>query len=386
MREEQALREKAEIRNMDLRKKLREAKDEIKALKLANMKTTKDENESPRHSSTDAASEKVSNPNSGGKEAKTTITGSASQPMKTVSGASPKRNTAATDGSLKTGSSHSHSSISQLASTSPKSKVNGMNGNSSLNIPKIDLNLKEQPELKTATKPRGAGKESELRRAVSMELSTGTKSAKEKADVSHKRVESMHTLGTPPLVPPLRTNGTKSSGHKHTQSLHEFDPLKSTVPVLSFQTPLSFETLPIKTTTASESVPLPQYMSQSGVMMPVSFGVSPTAVRTTDGGFQRSPPPMTERQTLVANNYQGLHEQQFLVVPQQQPIVFNQMAYPTQQRSSAVQNHQYTNGSLQQQNGQHQPLRGHVQQPTHQHAAQQTFATTASANPFHPLT
>lgn len=372
---------------MDLRKKLREAKDEIKALKLAQVKTTKDENESPRHTSTDAVSEKVSNPNSGGKEAKTTITGSVSQPMKTVSGASPKRNTAATDGTLKTGSSHTHSNISQLATTSPISKVNGMNGNLSLNVPKIDLNLKEQPELKNATKPRVVSKESELRRAKSMELSTGTKSAKEKTDVSHHRVESMHTLGTPPLVPPLRsqTNGTKASGHKHTQSLHEFDPLKSTVPVLSFQAPLSFETLPIKTTTTSESVPLPQYMSQSGVMMPVSFGVSPTAVRTTDGGFQRSPPAMTaERQTLVANNY----EQQFMVVPQQQPIIFNQMAYPTQQRSSDVQNHQYTNGSVQQQNGQHQPLRGHVQQPTHQQAAQQTttYTTTASEHPFHSLT
>ncbi len=361
---------------MDLRKKLREAKDEIKALKLVPAKAPKDESEN----------DKVSNPNSVGKEAKTTLTGKIPQQTKTVSGASPKRNGTATDGTLKTGSSHS-----QLASTSPK--VNDMN-DSSLNIPNIDLNLKEQPELKNATdtngrrtKPRSVSKGSEMRRAVSMEYSTGTRSAREKVDASHQRVESMHTLGTPPLVPPARshsTNGTKSPGHKHTQSLHDFDPLKSTVPVLSFQT---FETVPIKTATTSESVPLPQYMSQSGVMMPVSFGVSPTAVSTTNGGFQRSPPPMAERQTLVANNYQGLHEQQFMVVPQQQQIVFNQMAYPTQQRSSAVQNHQYTSGSLQQQNVQHQSLRGHVQQPTQQHATQQSYtsSSSSSANPFDPL-
>ena len=379
LREEQALREKTEIRSMDLRKKLREAKDEIKALKRVPVKTTKDESSS--HTSTDAVAEKLSNPNSGGKEAKTTVTGKIPPQTKTISGASPTRNGTATDGTLKTGSSHSHNNISQLASTSPISKVNGLNVNSSLNIPKIDLNLKEQPELKNttdtngrATKPRSIGKDSEMRRAVSMEYSTGTRSAKEKVDVSHKRVESMHTLGTPPLVPPVRshTNGTKSPGHKQTRSLHDFDPLKSTVPILSFQAPLSFENLP-----RSESVPLPQYMSQSGVMMPVSIGVSPTALTTTNGGFQGSPPPMT------ANNYQGLHEQQFMVVPQQQQILFNQMAYPTQQRPSAVQNHQYTSGSLQQQNVQHQSLRGHVQQSTQQHSAQQSYIS--SAHPFDPL-
>ena len=392
LREEQALREKTEIRNMDLRKKLREAKDEIKALKLVPTKTSKDETESSRHSS-EAISDKLSNPTPGSKEAKPSAAAKIPQQAKsaTVSGASPKRITATTDGTLKTGSSHSHNNIPPVPSTPPTSKLNGSSSSASLNVPKIDLNLKEQPELKNGTdsagrmiRPRGVGKESEPRKSLSMEGSTGTKSTKEKPEGLHRRIESMHTLGTPPLVPPLRsqTNGAKSTGHKHTQSLHEFDPLKSTVPVLSFPAPLSFETVPIKTSPTSESVPLPQYMSQNGVVMPVSFGVTPTTVRTTDGGFRRSPPPVTERRTLVANNYhQGLHEQQFMVVPQQQHVVFNQMTYPTQQRS----NHQYP---IQQQNTQHQPLRGHLQQQSHQHHQthsnnQQTYTT--STNPFDPF-
>ena len=385
---------------MDLRKKLREAKDEIKALKLVPAKNSKEENESSRHS-TDSIAEKLSNPS---KESKAIVTGKIPQKSKsltnsgTVSGASPKRNAAAGDGTLKAGSSHSHNNISQLASTPSTSNVKGSNSNSSLNLPKVDHNQKEQLEHKNGTdvagriiRPRGTTKETEARsRTSTMEGSVASRSLKEKPEGSHRRIESMATIGTPPLVPPLRSqaNGTKPSGHKHTQSLHDFDPLKSTVPVISFPTPLSFETLPIKTSTTSESVPLPQYVGQNSVVMPVSFGMAPAAVRTTEGGFGRNSSPMTERRALVANNYQGLQEQQFMVVPQQQQIVFNQMTYPTQQRTNTLQNHQYTGGSLQPQSTQHQPLRSYPQQQSHQsqtqHSNQQTYTTT-SANPFDPF-
>ena len=390
------------MRNMDLRKKLRGTKDEIKTLKLISGKVSKDENDSS-HLSMDSDSDKLDNPNLGGKEAKLIVTGKMPQKSKsltnsgTVPGASPKRNAAVSDGTLKVGSSHSHNNISQLSTTStPKAK--GSNQSLSTSPPKVDLNQKDQPEPKNGSdvagriiRPRSAVKDTEARsRASALEVSAGSRSIREKSEGSHRRIESMSTIGTPPLVPPLRshTNGTKASGHKHTQSLHDFDPLKSTVPLISYPTPLSFETLSIKNSATPESVSLPQCMGQSSVVMPVSFGMAPTTVRTTDGGFRRSPSPMTGRGTLIANDYQGLHEQQYMVVPQQQQIVFNQMTYPTQQRTNTFQNHQYTGRAPQQQNTQHQPIRSHIQQQTHHHQTQQSNQqtyTTASANPFDPF-
>ena len=389
MREEQALREKSEMRNMDLRKKLREAKDEIKTLK--------EENESSRHS-TELIGEKLADPNLGGKDAKPPVADKTPQNGKTVinsgmvPGASPKRNPPASDGGLKATSSRSHANLSQLSSTQSTPKVKGSASSPSLYQPQIDLNLKEQAEIKNSNdsagrilKPRGAIKEAEQRgRTSTSEGSVGSKSVKEKPEGSHRRIESMSTLGTPPLVPPLRSqvNGTKVSGHKQTQSLHDFDPLASTVPVISFPTQLSFETLPIKTSTTSESLSLPQYMGQNSVVMPVSFGMAPTAVRTTDEGFGRN---SSDRQTLVARGYQGLHGEQFMVVPQQQQIVFNQMPYASQQQPNTLQNHQYAGRPLQQQNAQHRsPLQQPQPHPQHhpQQSSQQTYTTPE--NSFDP--
>jgi len=415
LREEQTLREKSEMRNMDLRKKLREAKDEIKTAKLVG-KNSQEENEVSRKIG-DAVGEKPIAQTIDGKETISSSTGKASQPVKsagnpgTVIGASPKRISSSSDGASTAGSSQSQNTISQSVSTPSTPKTKGANTNPSLNPPKIDLNLKEQSELKNGTdgasrlnRVRSFVKENEPRsRGSTMESSAMSKQIPE---VSHKRVESMSTIATPPMMPPLRsnTNGSKTSGHRHTQSLHEFDPLKSSVPVISFPTPLSLETLPIEPST-SESVSLPHdlrntYVGQNSLVMPVSFGVAPTSMRTANGAIQQNPSPMTGRQALVANDYHGLHEQQFMVVPQQQPIVFNQMtgrmqqamvdgAYPTQQRSNTLQNHQYVGGSLQQQQTQQQqPLQRHLQHqsyPHHaqQHSAQQTYANPA--NPFDPF-
>lgn len=413
LREEQALREKTEIRNMDLRKKLREAKDEIKTAKLVG-KVSQEENESSRKMS-DSVAEKLTNPNLDGKEVKQSSNGMTPQKGKpignpgTVTGASPKRHAATGEGTLTSGSSHGHNNVSQLVLPPATPKAKSLNTNSSLNHPKIDLNLKEQPEMKNGTdgagrlnRSRSLVKETEPRSRTS---SGASRNVKEKPEqVLHKRNESMSTITTPPLIPPLRpnANGMKASGHRQTQSLHDFDPLKSTVPVISFPTTLSLETLPIKTPSASENVALPHdlrntYVGQNSLVMPLSFGMAPTTVRT-DGAIEQNHTPMTERQTLVANDYQGLQEQQFMVVPQQQPIVFNQMAgrmqqqmagntYPTQQRSSTLQNHQYTGGLLQHQNTQHQPLQRQLQHQSHQHHAQysnqQTYAT--SGNPFDPF-
>lgn len=416
LREEQALRDKAEIRNMNLRKKLREAKDEIKIAKQIG-KISREEFEGSRKN-TDSVAEKHSNQNIDSKEAKPPTTGKT--PLKgktatnpgTVTGASPKKCAAASDTTLTAGSSHSHNTISQLASTPLTPKAKGSITNPSLNPPPFDLKPKEQSELKNGTdganrliRSRSLVKETEPRiRGSTMEGSVASRSIKEKQpEVLHIRNESMSTIATPPLMPPLRshTNGPRASGHKHTQSLHDFDPLKSTVPVISFPTPLSLETLPIKTSSTLESVSLSHdlsntYMGQNSLVMPVSFGMVPTAVRITDGAIEQNSSPMTERQALVANNYHGLHEQQFMVVQQQQPIVFNQMTggmqqqmidstYQPQQRSNTLQNNQYAGGSLQQQHTQHQPLQSHLQHQSHhtQHSSQQTYTNPAySFDPF----
>mmetsp|Transcript_27274 Transcript_27274/g.56461 ORF Transcript_27274/g.56461 Transcript_27274/m.56461 type:complete len:286 (+) Transcript_27274:522-1379(+) len=278
-----------------------------------------------------------------------------------------------------------------------------------VNPPKIDLNLKEQPELKNGadgngrlSRSRSVVKEIEPRSRTS---SVTSRSLKDKAEVLHRRNESMSTIATPPLMPPLRThaNTSKLSGHKQSQSLHDFDPLKSTVPVISFPTPLSLETLPIKTSASSESVSLSHdlrntYVSENSLVMPVTFGVAQNAVRTTNGAIEQNASPMTERQAIVTNEYHGLHQQQFMVVPQQQRIVFNQVAggmqqhvvastYPTQQRSSTLQNQHFTGGSLQQHHAQHQSLQRHLQHQSHQHQpqhpTQQTYTTAANAfDPF----
>jgi hypothetical protein len=419
LREEQALREKAEMRNMDLRKKLREAKDEIKTSKQIGKKS-REENDGSRKN-TDSVSEKHGNQKIDSKEAKPPTAGktplkgkTASNPC-TITGASPKKHASASDITLMTGSSHSHNIASQLASTPLTPKSKGSITNPSTNLPIYDLKPKEKSEVTNGTdgasrliRSRSLVKETEPRiRGSTVEGSVASRSVKEKSEVSHRRVESMSTIATPPLMPPLRSqshaNGPKPSGHKHTRSLHDFDPLKSTVPVISFPTPLSLEALPIKTSSTSESVSLSHdlsntYMSQNSLVMPVSFGMTPTAVRTTEGGIEQNSSPMAERQALVANNYHGLHEQQFMVVQQQQPIVFNQMAgrmqqqmvdstYQTQQRSNTLQNNQYAGGSVQQQHMQHQPLQHHLQHQSHQHhtqhSSQQTYTNPAySFDPF----
>jgi len=417
-REEQAIREKTEMRAIDLRKKLREAKDEIKSAKQ-NGNSPKEENEVARKIA-DSTLDKVKTPDLGIREAKPPISskGITKASSGILTGASPRKNAGAGETVLTVGSSHSHNNISQLSSTPSTPTVKGANTKSLLNPQKAEHNIKEQVELKNGTDGVGRQNVAEpIRRTATIEGSVVSRPNKERSEASHRRVESMSKIASPPLMLPLQghTNGSKVSGHKHTQSLHDFDPLKSTVPVISIPTPLSFESLPVKAPSTSENISLSHdlrntYVGQNGLVMPVSFGMTPTAVRSTEGSIDqnRSPvterqafvanTPVTERQAFVANDYHRLHEQPFMVVPQQQPIVFNHMTgrmqqhlvdsrYPIQQRSNMLQNHQYAGGSLQQQSAQpHQNLQHPLQHQAQQHSrhsTQQSF--TGSTNQFDPF-
>ena len=417
MRDEQGLREKVEIRNTDLRKKLREAKGETRTGKqLGNFSQEEKEGS---HQSTDSSFEKLNNGNVSGNEAKPPTAGKTPEKNRTATNSvtvhrsSPIRHTILSDVAATAGNSFSHTPIAQLTSAPVTPKTKGSITNPKLFSSKIDPRQIEKSELNNGSdaasrlnRSRSGVKELEARsRTSTIESSVASSSIKEKSTALHRRNETTSTVPTPQLIPPLRPprNGPKTSGHKHTQSLHDFDPLKSTVPVISFPTSLSLETLPIKASSTSESMSLPHdlrgtFMSQNPLVVPVTFGMAPTAVRTTEGAIGQHPSPMPERQTLVANGYHGLHQQQFMVVPQQQPIVFNQMTggmqhqmventYPNQQRANTLQSQQFPRGSLQHQHAQHQSLQHHLQHQSHprhiNHPTQQMHLN--SGNPFDPF-
>ncbi|VEU41766.1 unnamed protein product [Pseudo-nitzschia multistriata] len=307
-----------------------------------------------------------------------------------INGASPIRHTISSD------STPQNPVPKQLPNPiTPKSK--GSKGiGSKAYTPKIDLGLKEKPDqlngsdaVRRLSKSQNFAKEIDTKNAAStIDSSVPSNGIKDGISTHHRRNESLSTTSTPPLIPPLRPSMTasKSSGqssHKHSQSLHnlhEFDPLKSTV--ISFPTSVSLENLPVKNPSTSESTSIPHqlgstYMSQNPLVVPLTIGMTQTAVSSSDGSIVHHQSPMTERQGFVTNEYGGLHQQQFMVVPQPQPIVFNQMGggmqqqivdntYPTQLRANALRS---------------QPLHHHLHNQSHQHFQQHTTQQQMHTNP-----
>lgn len=124
-------------------------------------------------------------------------------------------------------------------------------------------------------------------------------------------------------------NGTPLPSKAHFVS--EFDPLRPThavespnisggmVPVISFPTQLSLEAVPINATSTifqnpANSAELDQgtFVSENPFVLPVTLGMAPAVDQSTGNGFQQMP-----------NSFQ---QQSFMVVPQQQPIMFQQVS------------------------------------------------------------
>jgi len=286
--------------------------------------------------------------------------------------------------------------------------------------PKMDLGQKEKSESMNGSdgtnhrhsRSHSFVKEVEPKNGSSTLESLVSNAIKDIPATLHRRNESLATISTSPVLPPLRApaSGPRTSGlsgHKHSHSLHnldDFDPLKSTVPVISVPTSLSLENLPVKTSSTSEGSSLAHdlsntYMSQNSLVLPLTIGMTSNAVSSSDTAVEQQQSPMIERQGFVANEY-SVHQQQFMVVPQQQPFVFNQVGgmmqqqmvdtntYPTQLRTTnGIPNHQqYSGQSLHQQQRQQYSQFQHHQshhQQYQQHPTQQLH--TNSPNPFDPF-
>jgi hypothetical protein len=373
LRDEQVLREKVEMRNLDLRKKLRDAKGETTKAGKQNGKNSKEEKDGSRQN-TESNSEKLRNGNVSCTETKPPVTSKTPEKMKpgtkkitSINGSSPTRDTITSDANVTTGNSLSHAPTALLSSSPVPQK-------SKLSI----TNQKEKNESNnapdTATRPNpnrvlGGGKETEGRSRTS-------------------------SAAAPPFIPPLRPpkNTPKPTGHKQTQSLHDFDPLKSTVPVISFPTPPSLEALPIRRSLTSDSMNPMSEMGNTFVSQDpfVVLGMAPSAIGATEGTIDQHPSPATGRQTLVANGYHGLQHQQFMVVPRQEPVMFDPLTggvqqqivtniggqwtntYPHQHQGNTLQSQQFSGGSLQQQHiqQQQQQQQQQIQQQLHQQQQQ----------------
>jgi len=154
------------------------------------------------------------------------------------------------------------------------------------------------------------------------------------------------------------------------------------MPVISF--PISLvEKLPVKSSLPSDNMNLTSeignaFVSQDPVVV---LGMAPSTIRATDGTVEQHPSPVTGRHTVVANGFHELQQQQFMVVPQQEPIIFNRLTGGVQQQMVSKigdqwtntylhqhqgnilqQSHHYSGGPLQQQ---------HIQQQSHQQQIQQ---------------
>ncbi len=224
-----------------------------------------------------------------------------------------------------------------------------------------------------------------------------------------------------PHMPSLRQNfnETKTSTHRATQSLQDFDPMsahyhissnsESMLPVLSLQSSYSLGAVPINSENAMERMASTNlngtFLSRNPFVVPVAFEVAPASVGVTSLGNEMSPSAVTSGQTVMTNGLQGFQQQHFMVVSHQQPIMFQQIGTGVQSLQDMNGGHwglsttlpipnQGTNypqgkmsvGPLQQagQNPQ-QPLPSHYQLQTTNHQHPKTQNQKTPSNPFDPL-
>jgi hypothetical protein len=208
--------------------------------------------------------------------------------------------------------------------------------------------------------------------------------------------------------------------HRSTRSLHDFDPLSShnhhssssdtMLPVVSLPTSYSLGAVPIN---SGHSDVNGTFMSPNPFMVPVAFEMgAPAAAAPPSLGHDSHPHHVANGHTVMATGFQGFQQQQqFMVVSQQQPVMFQQIGNDIHQVSehsnaqwgqqqvpvsNQQQQHQLGNypqpntsgvllpqSNLQQQPHQYPPSLQHQgQQPQHQasHPHQQN-----ASNPFDPF-
>ena len=162
---------------------------------------------------------------------------------------------------------------------------------------------------------------------------------------------------TPPTANPNLGSGVRSV------PISEFDPLRQTqstesnvagemVPVFSIPTQLSLGGVPINAPIFQNSAPSngslssqvdqSAFVSENPYLVPVTLGMAPTLAQNTGDGVQQT-----------QNDFQGMGQQSFMVFPQQQPIMFQQVpnmmisqqsSFP--QNSVQVQQQTQQNGSF----------------------------------------
>ena len=148
---------------------------------------------------------------------------------------------------------------------------------------------------------------------------------------------------TPPTANPNLGSGVRSV------PISEFDPLRQTqstesnvagemVPVFSIPTQLSLGGVPINAPIFQNSAPSngslssqvdqSAFVSENPYLVPVTLGMAPTIAQNTGDGVQQT-----------QNDFQGMGQQSFMVFPQQQPIMFQQVPnMMISQQSSVPQN------------------------------------------------
>jgi hypothetical protein len=208
----------------------------------------------------------------------------------------------------------------------------------------------------------------------------------------------------PLLIPPLRqatqsTQNGATPGHRHSQSMNDFDPFRlttsptsnslhqtETIPTVFLPASMSLSTLPPYAAPGTERVTVTSeldgtFMSPNPFVIPVAFGMAPhhenvaTASQTASVGgvlddHQQHPQAQftsNGQATLMANGFNtGIQHQQFMVVPQvpqqqqfmaayhyehqQYPFVQNQViaGAPVQAQQQQMQQHTVAQASQQQ--------------------------------------
>lgn len=193
---------------------------------------------------------------------------------------------------------------------------------------------KQEPTLAQKIKVPGNGKE--------MTIFLDTPNAP--SPFNPKSQQRLNDRPLPPVpvapIPPLRQSVKGvPNGHKYTQSMNDFDPLRNSmttamylqndtiVPVVSIPTSMAMDPYPFKVVPPIGSVPLVAEVdgsvkSQSHFILPASFEVLPGVMDSGTATDQHTTSLATGQSSLVNgfHGFQQQQQQQFVAV-QQQPIM-----------------------------------------------------------------
>lgn len=348
LREEKVLREKADARIIDLRKKLHEVQGEVNLAK----ETSLDETgfRGPR------AEPSVEKGNAG------------SYPVEEVKPSTPITTPITPRPAVRTSSDsvpspanqNSQTISSEVAKVTASTKIqHGVSATSMGGLVAPGANIvtqvveqieKREPTMAQSIRLPGSGTET----TVVLNASNPPTPANPKAHPQRVNDRQLPPVPVAP-VPPLRQAAKgASNGHKHTQSMNDFDPLRNTVttemylkndtmvPVVSIPTSVTLEANPINTAPSFGSVPLvaevdESFKSQNHFIIPAAFGATPAVTESSVGSEQHSS-SFAMGQTSMVNGFHGLQQQQQqFIAAQQQPIMFQHVAGGIQPFSSSGQ-------------------------------------------------